>query len=155
MKVEFNYNITPAWELIKKVESNTRDLFSIENEDLKTATLMVITELLENAIKYGRSNPEINGIAFNFFADAHKIQIKVANAVISDAHARQLISHINNLNEVGDPMALYTQRLIDMLKNKEHGKSRLGIYRIAYEGEFNLSYEFKNKILTVIAEKSY
>jgi hypothetical protein len=41
------------------------------------------------------------------------------------------------------------------MDNPKPGVSQLGLYRIAYEGEFKLDYIYQNGILTVKAERNY
>lgn len=155
MNVELNYHISPVWELIEKVENKTKDIFQVNDKELKSATLMTVTELLENAVKYGKANPEIEGIEFNFTADDNRIIILVTNAVITESHARQIREHIAQVNATSNPEILYVNRLKELLENRKKGESKLGIYRIAYEGQFKLSCQYHNNILTVKAEREY
>jgi len=155
MHVDFKYEISPAWELIEKIEENTTELFKIQDPDLKHATLMVVSELLENAVKYGKSNSQISSIQFRFIADDKKITITVSNGVVADKHANDLIEHINQVNSSNNPEELYTNRLKELLENRRTDESKLGIYRISYEGAFHLSYEYKENILTIRAERRY
>ena len=152
-KIEFDCRITPAWDLIEKVEQNTQELFKVTDKSLKEATIMVATELLENAVKYGRSHPGIDGIQFHFIADDDFIRISVSNAVLEDHHKNDLIETIDEVNKCENPEILYMNRLKELLESRVKGVSRLGLYRIAYEGQFNLSYKLENDLLTVIAEK--
>ena len=155
MKVDFKYELSPAWELIEKVEENTNELFNIQDKDLKHDTLMVISELLENAVKYGKSNPQITGIQFRFYADDNKIIIKVSNGVVARKHVDDVILHIKKVNASDNPEILYTNRLQELLDSRKTGESKLGIFRISYEGQFKLFYEYKNEILTITAEREY
>jgi hypothetical protein len=63
--------------------------------------------------------------------------------------------HIDEIRNSDDPAELYTRRLQELMDNTVKGKTQLGLYRIAYEGEFSLSYRIDNSRLTIIAERKF
>lgn len=153
MDIFFEYKIAPASNLIRKVEKEAKELFDHVEEEVKTQTIMVLRELLENAIKYGEIRPSIKDINISFKADDEKILIKVSNAIIEEDHLNIFKEHLENIRNSDDIEALYTNRLRVLLENNGIGESRLGLYRIAYEGNFQLSYIYNSNLLTVIAQR--
>ena len=51
-------------------------------------------------------------------------------------------------------MALYIGRLREMLTEASMGASQLGLYRIAYEGQFAMEYSFEDGVLEVVASRN-
>lgn len=62
MDIFFEYTIAPANKFIRKFEKEAKELFDHVEEKVKTQTIMVIRELLENAVKYGEIRPSVKDI---------------------------------------------------------------------------------------------
>jgi hypothetical protein len=153
MNVQFSFQITPLRELLQKVEVKIDDIFKDHNRILREQTLMVVVELLDNAVKYGMSVPGIEGIDLGISVTDKSVEIRVSNTVDIEEHLDLVRKTIEEIGKTGDAEALYTRRLKELMNGRKQGESRLGLYRIAYEGEFELSYEYKDKVLTIAAMK--
>ncbi|MBN2737460.1 MAG: hypothetical protein JXR70_10805 [Spirochaetales bacterium] len=150
-RIDFEYTITPAWEVVKTVDKKIKEIFTPNNDELLTATSMVVSELIENAVKYGEENGECRSIDFKFHTESHRIIIQVTNPVRAKDKLDIFKRHIREIEESTNPLELYTRRLQELMENPGIKKTQLGLYRIAYEGQFKLSYMLKDNILTVEA----
>lgn len=153
-EVIISLSITPTWSILKEVRQKTEDLMKKKNADTDTteATIMCATELVENAIKYGSSNTGQDNIHFDLIFQ-NTICIKVSNGIKDEKDAQNVKFHIEKILKTDDPAKLYTERLMELMENPKPGESQLGLYRIAYEGEFKLDYTYEKNILTIKAEK--
>jgi hypothetical protein len=115
---------------------------------------MAIIELVENAVKYGSSIPGKEGVEFDFKIDNNNIIIKISNGLIHEKDGITVANNINKIKSSNNPMELYIQRLKELLEKPVEGVSQLGLYRIAYEGRFNLDYSIDNNILTITAYRT-
>ncbi len=145
--------INPTWNVISEIRKKTADLLKNYGQSLLDATMMVASELMENAVKYGQAVPNESMIEFQLSVN-NTIIIKVTNGVITEKHIETAMMHIDRIKNSDDPGLLYTERLKELLENPKQGVSQLGLYRIAYEGEFKLDYSFKDNLLTIIAQRS-
>ncbi len=155
----FNMNLTikPTWDIVKDVHDKTIRVMNDQgaSADVKESAMMVATELIENAVKYGISQPDGSSIEFNLEISDNSIQMSTANGVKEEEHAKIVIDHITRINESDNPKELYTQRLLELLECDRPGATQLGLYRIAYEGQFNLRYAYEGKVLKINAEKVF
>ncbi len=124
------------------------------SRDITEATMMCATELIENAIKYSSEKAGNDTIDFNLFADCGTITIIITNRIRSAKDLDNVKKHIKNLQKAEKPAELYTDRLVEFIKYQKPGGSKLGLYRIAYEGDFTLSYSFEDSFLTIRAERN-
>jgi hypothetical protein len=150
-EINFHYSIEPAWKTIMQIEEEIKSRFKPENVSVFEATVMVVSEMIENAIKYGKSQDFTESIDFTFSVKEKLITITVSNPVEDDKHLSEFREHIQQIKNSDDPAKLYTERLRELLERKHEKKAQLGLYRIAYEGKFTLSYQYDNKLLTVNA----
>jgi hypothetical protein len=154
-KDSFNVRIIPTWDIINKIEGEAAQLLQGYPDSIRDATLIVVNELVENAIKYGKQAKNCETIEFNMTVRENVIKILVANGVISDSHADNVITHIKRIQASDNPMDLYIARLHELLeKPASNTESQLGLYRIAYEGQFKLSYTYRDNIINVMAERA-
>ena len=147
--------IPPLWDTINSIRSKIAQdkRITIHGEDLINATLMVASELLENAVKYGYHNDTAQGVNFNLHVEDNLIAIEVLNAVAPEFDIKVVSEKIDGIKNSNDPAALYTDKLLEIASNPKKGESGLGLLRIAYEGEFSLDYEFNNGLLSIKAKR--
>lgn len=155
-EVDFTYNIEPVWDAVKEIRDKVEALLATVRKELSYASKMVTSELIENAIKYGSAVDSVKtkGIGFEFSVSDNQIRIKVTNRIISEKDYENVKTHIGIITETNNPKEIYVQRLAQLMENPKIGESQLGLYRIAYEGEFDLQYEFNDGVLTIIATRS-
>jgi hypothetical protein len=151
--VNFKYAIGSMWDTVKQVRDRVDSIVKKIDDDLSYASKMTASELIENAVKYGCGIHEGEGIAFELEVTTDEILIKTVNRIINQEDYLIVKSHIDKISATDNPEALYISRLMELMENSKPGQSQLGLYRIAYEGEFMLKYELKDDILTVIATR--
>lgn len=149
--VIFRYSITPMWGIVEKIRDKVEALLSSENDEIRYVCKMASSELIENAVKYGHSPDQKKGIDFSLHKDQKQIVIKVTSGIKSMNDFEKVKVHVDKIKSCDNPQELYIQRLTELMKNPKPGQSQLGLYRIAYEGEFMLEYEINDMLLTLTA----
>jgi hypothetical protein len=152
--ISVKYYIPTTWNAIHEISENIFNSINNIDENVKEETRMTIVELVENAVKYGLAIPGKKGIEFDFKIGKNNIIIKISNRLINKKDGKTVKANIDKIKASGNPMELYIQRLRELLANPIEGVSQLGLYRIAYEGRFNLDYKIDNNILTIIASRT-
>ena len=67
--------------------------------------------------------------------------ITLSNYIKNEEDLRSLTTIIDRINEYGKTENLYLNRINEIISQDGIGKSQLGLYRIAYEAEFGISWE--------------
>jgi len=151
--ITFTYQIDPLWDTVNKIRDKVELILREKGEELNDASKMTASELIENAVKYGCSITKGRGIQFELIANENLIRISVTNRINSMDDYQSVQMHIDAINASNNPQELYIDRLMNLMENPKINKSQLGLYRIAYEGEFYLNYTFQNSILTITAQR--
>lgn len=142
-----------AWDQIRKIRKSVGEALEGLAPSLAEAAMMVTSELIENAVKYGEEVPASAHIQLSMSMDQGKLVITVANGCIDGPGVRQLERRIAEIADAPDKAALYMARLEQLLAEpNESGK--LGLYRIAFEGEFELSLTYRDSVVSVTATRS-
>ena len=154
MENQLHCEIVPTWNIIKSIVLDLKDILPPSNKELVYITRMVVSELLENAIKYGSEK----NIIFDFALNGDLIIVTVSNYVDSQIHSSNLKKTIDVINSSPDIKSLYINRLEQLKSNMENGTAvneatMLGLYRIVYEGGFSLRYQFNDQQLTMTATR--
>jgi hypothetical protein len=155
--ISISLSITPTWSILKDVQDKTETCLerSGASRDVAEATIMCASELLENAIKYGSSAAGTNNITFDLGIHNGMVRIRVSNGITDEQNVQNVQSHIEKIKSSPDPGALYTERLKELMEQQKPGISQLGLYRIAYEGEFTLDSDYINGTLIIQAERPF
>ena len=111
---------------------------------------MVASELVENAMKYGKSLPHIAVPVFCLSRANNNLLIEVANGATSMNSVNELRERIELIAKSPNREELYLSRLCEIMENR-HQFGQLGLYRIGYEGGFTLTFDYSNEILSVTA----
>jgi hypothetical protein len=156
-EVTISLSITPTWSILKDVREKTEEFMKKKKttEEIIDSTVMCAVELVENSIKYGSSAKGKNNINFDLTTEGDVVRIKVSNGINDELDVKTVKLHIDRIKASNDPGTLYTERLQQLMENPKPGVSQLGLYRIAYEGEFKLDYTYSHGLLSVIAERKY
>jgi hypothetical protein len=146
----------PEWDYIFETAKSVQDfLKSKQLSDLIVENLMMILmELLENAVKYGKYDSSYPQIDYLIKCNSNSVEIIVKNPIsgIDKNRINKLIELINRINNKDDPYEAYLERLNHMSSNKlDDGESGLGLLRISYEGRSILSVAKEDNIITVKA----
>lgn len=149
---EVAYHIKSQWKTINDIKNNIKDALKGKDKDLVYDAQMVVSELCENAVKYGE-NGDLDDILIELFYSDELIKIKVVNNLHSLESLNEVIQCLTKIQESNDLEALYTQRLYELMNKTKVGRSKLGFYRIAYESQFSLTWKHRGGVLTIIAER--
>jgi len=133
-------NIIPNWDEIETTQNILSDILKDEGFDQDTidSQIMVISELIENAIKYSHFTSKFPKIEATIKITKRNITIEVKSPANeeSNVHIIRLDKTIQWVRGFQNPFEAYVMRLkkiaIKPLSDKDSG---LGIVRIAYEGQ--------------------
>ncbi|MCC5810768.1 MAG: hypothetical protein JJU06_10380 [Ectothiorhodospiraceae bacterium] len=142
MNDELRFTIRPDWQEIDRINEQAREFLgrtSLPEPEIDTYT-MVVCELLENGIKYGRPNENIS-VTVRIADDT--IMIQVSNKVRPDArlHLEELDRTLQWIRGIQDPYQAYLERVLEISRESlSETKSCLGLVRIAYEGGAEIDF---------------
>jgi hypothetical protein len=114
---------------------------------------MTASELVENAIKYGESVPGAPGVTFSMDVTAGRLSIRVVNGSTNLFGVAELERRVRDLAGAEDKQVLYFARLEQLLAHAEES-GKLGVYRIGFEGGFDLALDYQNHVVTVTATRN-
>ncbi|HNJ05917.1 MAG TPA: hypothetical protein PLB73_16770, partial [Leptospiraceae bacterium] len=142
----------PEWNVIKKIKESLQTDPALKglSKDFLEQTTVTAIELLENALKYTDSDSG-RPVEFSFDSQAGYCAFRVKNYSKNAQNKDALRSVIDRIRD-GDPFELYVARL-EQLKEDPDGHSRMGLYRIAYEGEYHLSADIDGESVTILARR--
>ena len=149
--MSINYLIQPEWNIIKNIKEAIENDRSIADlgRDFLDATRMVALELTENALKY---SDRTHAVEISVNADTDECVIMVTNST-NNKEMLGILREILKRIQAENSFELYVERL-KQLQERKDGYSRMGLYRIAYEGEFSLEGKFEGDTVTMIAKRS-
>jgi len=147
----------PDWDCIEEVRMECEEFFNSHHcsENISHSLVMIVSELMENSIKYG-----------DFSAGSSMIQIavklKTSSAIIelvnptgssNKKELQNLDRTIQWIRGYQDPFEAFLERLRNVSKMPlDDSESGLGLVRIAYEGKAVLDfYVDENNLLNVSA----
>jgi len=145
MKRSMKLTVKPNWEEIEQVRNSSGKFLRSHgfSGDAVNALTMVISELIENGIKYGNFKEPENKVILTIHIGSRVVTVEVVNPVDETAHLhlRRLDRTIQWIRGYQDPFQAYTERIRAVskrpLRDKESG---LGLVRIAYEGKSILDF---------------
>ena len=152
--MELNWKIKPEYKAISEVKALFSDKLVAEGIPFSYDIEMGFTELMENSIKYSQETPDYNDINVKITLDNRILDITLSNYVKTEDDLRSLSTIINRINEYGKSENLYLDRINEIISQDGIGKSQLGLYRIAYEAEFDITYDMiDNKKIAITIKK--
>jgi hypothetical protein len=135
--------LSHEWDQASNVRQSVDASIPFTHHDLKDAIIMTASELVENAIKHGMHGPGNPPATFSMNVDRASVIIVVSNGV-RPAKAAKLIARIDRIMAAEDRGALYMERMSELISQKSaHGG--LGLYRIAFEGGFDLHVQLSRE----------
>ena len=149
--------IEPDWDEIEKIRNKSVDFLythKISDETIYSLS-MVISELIENGIKYGHYDTKSNLLTVIINVKNKTITIEVVHPI--DNYTLKKISKLDKMiqwiRSFQDPFEAYVERLKEVSKRPLTDKeSGIGLVRIAYEGDAILDFIVnKNNMLNVSA----
>ena len=152
MTSSFELSIPIVWQYVRDVRARVRAVLASHPPELRDAAVMVASELVENAIKYGESVPKAPEAVIRVGVSDTEIRVEVSNGVRSTDIVRELRTHIEQITNASNRGDLYVARVEELL-NSANTRGRLGLYRIGHEGGFELSCSYVDQVLTVTATR--
>ncbi len=145
MRSTFNLSvsITPEWSKIDLIREAigrlTEAALGAEHRD---AIAVVGCELLENAVKYGRSDAP--AIFLHIEEKERSVLVSVRNEIDAGTpHVGSLRAHVHWLGSFGSAAEAYMAALSRVYEGGDPSPDdgRLGLARVAYEGDVAISFE--------------
>jgi hypothetical protein len=152
MANSFELTIPIVWRHIRDIRRRVGEALRGHGEEVRQAAAMVAAELVENAIKYGESVPDMPDATLRFEETASEVRVEVANGLTSPDAARRLEDLIGRVHRDTDGATLYVARLQELLADPD-ASGKLGLYRIRYEGGFQLASRYEGQVLTITATR--
>jgi hypothetical protein len=145
MQVTLQLALRPVWEEIDALGAKCIDFLQREgvHTDAQNALAMVACELAENATKYGHFNGEKEIVKVSLAVQRSAVTVTVSNPVTEgEADSLAILDHtIQWIRGFHDPFQAYLERLRDVSSQSLlSNESRLGLVRIAYEGQSTLDF---------------
>jgi hypothetical protein len=136
--------LPPHWEVLPSAWEPCCDLLGAAglSRDDVFALCMVVQELLENAVKYGRFEHDGDAITVRVSASDEDVVIEVRNPLgVDDPELQQFEQSIQWIRGFQDPFEGYVEKLKRVSQYRYgDGKSGLGLTRMAYEGHCLLDF---------------
>jgi hypothetical protein len=142
----------PMWPNVRMIRQEVGNALETAPRGLRSAAMMTASELVENAIKYGETVPGAKTVTFSLEATARRLRIRVVNGSTNALGVAELERRVAEVRTAPDRQALYQARLEQLLANAEDS-GKLGIYRIGFEGGFDLACDYTNDVVTVTATR--
>jgi hypothetical protein len=154
-------NLAPEWDEIEKVRNKSSGFLESHgfSESHINALTMVVSELMENAVKYGSFTGKAGLIDLSIDINKNNVIIEVKCPVDAGeiSHLRKLDETIQWIRGFQDPFEAYIVKLKEVAtKSLQDKESGLGLVRISYEGQSILDfYVGDDNILSVSAVYNY
>lgn len=139
----------PHWENIERARNETAQFLLSHkiSDDIANAIIMVCSELIENAVKYGYFKEKEATISVNIELFKKYILVEVRNSIkdAKNQHFKKLDKTIQWIRGYQNPLEAYTMKIKEVAKKDLFDEeSGLGLIRVAYEGESILDFYLEN-----------
>lgn len=140
--MSFSLKIEPEWNVIKRIKEMILkdEAVAAYGKDFQEQALLAAIELVENGLKYS-DGPQAFPVDFRFEMSKEQCLIEVRNRTSSELHRQALRETLDKMRS-GDPFEMNVERL-EQVKHRPDGFSRMGLIRIIYEAEFELSADIQ------------
>lgn len=160
MENTLKLHLAPDWNQIEEARNAGIDFLETHGfqKDLIHSLIMILSELLENSVKYGNFKKTNTAININLDISKSLITIEVNNPVDkrSEDHLKRLDKTIQWIRGYQDSFQAYVEKLKEISKKPlEDEESGLGLARIAYEGKAILDFFVMDNKLNVSAISKY
>ena len=142
-------NLADTWDELGRVRTAFQEYFSESTEEFKAAATMAGLELAENVIKHG-SGSSVGSVTVS--VRDGEVVIATQNQVVSTQRASVVIARIQDIADRG-AREMYMTRMLELMQQPSGQGSGLGLFRIAYEGAFQLSCEILGDRLCIYARR--
>ena len=153
-------NIKPEWDEINILRDSCIQFLETHgfSYDLIHSLTMILSELVENSIKYGNFKGSDTEVLIYLDVGKNFITIEVNNPVDqkSATHLQRLDKTIQWIRGYQDSFQAYIEKLKEISRKPlEDEESGLGLARIAYEGKAILDFFVLDDVLNVSAISKY
>lgn len=157
MKARIQVEVSPVWGVINETKSKIKGLMLEDgaSQGMADFTEIVVSELLENAIKYGYENNFLPYVSVKFDLTDTSVTVKVSNGIREDDNLDGFKKIMQKIETTENKESLYIERLMEIMENPDAKGSQFGLYRIVSECGFNLSFTAENHVLEVIAIRNF
>jgi len=160
MDNSLHLDIIPDWEEINKLRDSCIPFLETHglSTDLIHSLTMILSELVENSIKYGDFKGPKSKIFILMDIGKDFITIEVNNPVDPKRanHLQRLDKTIQWIRGYQDSFQAYIEKLKEISRKPlEDEESGLGLTRIAYEGKAILDFFVMDNVLNVSAISKY
>ena len=152
MNFKCDIRLPMSWNRIEHARQTVAAGLTDLHQDIRLAAVMVASELAENVVKYGESSSEDGYGHVELDVTADSVIIRSRTGVRAE-RAAVVAGIIDRIASADDPLELYADRMRAILEDPQE-TSQLGLYRIASEGEFALTYQYEDSILVITATRS-
>ena len=141
------------WANIDLLRTSILNCFSAIFHDLDGchAFAMVAGELLENAIKYGKWGDGDRLLHLRVWGGPNDANVQVENPIEPDSrHVKDLLATLDWMRKFPGAEEAYRAKLVEVAAApRDRSVSRLGLVRVAYEGNCRLDAEVLGDVLRV------
>jgi hypothetical protein len=142
------------WGSVDLIRSSVENCFTAMYRDVDgcRTLAMIAGELLENAVKYGEWSAAPNSLRLRIWGEDGQARVRVENPV-DDAKNRvgELLETIAWIRTFPSAEEAYRTRLLEIASSSERNESKLGLIRIAYEGNCTITADRNADVLRVTA----
>ena len=147
MTDKFIDRIKPDWTQIERIRQETQHF--VEARDfpriVAEAVVMVLSELVENAIKYGHYQGADDRIAYSLAIGRDSIIVEVTNPFAENENFQELDRTIQWIRGYQNPFQAYVEKVKEIAgRPLADMQSGLGLVRIAYQGQAIIDFYLKN-----------
>jgi hypothetical protein len=150
--------VRSEWANVDLLRTSVQNCFTAIFTDLEGchSLAMVTGELLENAIKYGDWAGKESSFRLKVWGQGRRAHITVENPVRPDDDgAHEVLDTLRWIRGFPSANEAYRARLIEIAQRPSGANSKLGLVRIAYEGDCDLGAELSNGVIRVTAERDF
>jgi hypothetical protein len=152
MDKRIQLDIPTFWHHLRELRRRVEATLEGCPDELRGAAVMTASELVENAIKHGESVAGAAGASFSLALAEGVLTIEVANGARPSAGA-SLLARVERIARTPDKESLYLERLHELFTTPGESGG-LGLYRVAFEGRFELQCAFQGEVVTVTARRA-
>jgi hypothetical protein len=157
MAERLSMQIKPSWDELPEVRRQTATFLKAKgfSSDAIDALAMVACELSENAVKYGEYDEAArSAIDISVSLSAADVTVEVAHPVAraDKDNLTRLDRTVQWIRGYQDPFEAYLQRLKELSsEGLDSSESRLGLVRIAYEGQSILDFYVNERDILAVS----
>jgi hypothetical protein len=153
-------SIGPKWQNIDLLRTAVLNCVAVivGEGDASETVGIIVSELLENAIKYGSWTDEeqTSVLRLNIAGDHERMNIEVSSPTSpGSANYEELMKTLKWIASFTSPRDAYMERIREVAEGTRDGTSKMGLVRIAHEGPCTLEARLEADNTLVTTAKTY